>query len=216
MKYLLEFDLVKSSYLFDGDGLMTKPSNSDLCSELEKHLHKTDYLPLSKWKPQNTASITDVMRCLCRMCLLKVKTFGDLCSHFLDTIKGLCNKSNRIEFVFDTYVGGSVNDCERTSRCSCSPIDLNKVNAETQLPVTMDSFWASTAYKAKLQGLLRSYILENPKPVTDIIASSVGLSDIIESCRAIFNKSETSVQENIVTEEADIKDNPTRSPCSTL
>jgi len=96
MTYLLKFELVDRSYLFDGDGLMTKPIKSDLCTELEKHLDTKDYLPPFKWKPENTASIIDVMGCLRRMRLASVKTFRELCTNFLDMTHALCSNSNRI------------------------------------------------------------------------------------------------------------------------
>ena len=40
IKYSLCFDLIDNSYLFDHEGLMKKTSKSDLCTELEKILHK--------------------------------------------------------------------------------------------------------------------------------------------------------------------------------
>jgi hypothetical protein len=100
VKDLLRFELVDSSYLFDGDGLMTIPIKNDLCTELEKHLVKKDYLPPSKWKPENTASIIEVMGCLRHMRLASEKTFGEHCTNFLDMAQyGLCSNSNCIDYV---------------------------------------------------------------------------------------------------------------------
>lgn len=64
------------------------------------------------------------------MCLCRVKIVYVLCSDFLDTIYGLCSESERIDFVFDTYMDDSVKDSERGRR-SCSPVDLNEVHAGT-------------------------------------------------------------------------------------
>ena len=97
-------------------------------------------------------SINDVMGCLRRMYLSKMKTFGELSANFLHTTYVLCSKYYHIDFVFDTYMDGSVKDSERTRRCSCSPINLNEVNAETQLPVIMDNFWASATNKDNYKG----------------------------------------------------------------
>jgi hypothetical protein len=85
----------------------------------------------------------------------------------------------------DTYLEGSVKDSERAKRCSCSPIDLNVMCEDTPLPVTMDAFWVSSTNKDKVQGLLRSYILANPKTMTDVVISGMGLSSEVEPCRAI-------------------------------
>lgn len=206
MRYLLGFDLVESSYLFDGYGLMKKPNKSDLCTELEKHLNKPDYVQQTKWTPLNTASIFDVMGGLHRMCLSKVKTFGELCSQFLDATYGICRYSDRTDFVFDTYIDGSVKESERIRRYSCTPIDLNEVNAETQLPVHVNSFWPSAINKARLQGLLRDNIIENPKPMKKVVVSSMGLSSDSKPCKAIHNTCSTAVPElDLSIEEADVR-----------
>ena len=80
-----------------------------------------------------------------------LKTFGELCARFLQMAYGLSKDSSRIDFVFDTYVEGSVKDSERQRRLSCSPIDLNVICEEAPLPVSMESLWASFANKSKLQ-----------------------------------------------------------------
>ena len=159
---LLTYDLIDTSYLFDAEGLMVKPNKSDLCSKLEKMLEPTDYLQPSAWTPANTTAIVDVMAHLRHMRLANLNTFGDLCTDFLGYVHSLSHNANRIDFVFDTYIDASVKDSERGRRCNCSPIDLNDVSPETPLPVTMESFWASSINKAKLQLLLRKYILNNP------------------------------------------------------
>ena len=206
MKCLLGYDLVESSYLFDEDGLMKKPNKSDLCTELEKHLNKEDYVEQTQWTPINTASIIDVMGGLRRISLSKVKTFGEFCSQFLNVTYGICRYSERIDFVFDTYIDGSVKESERIRRYSCTPIDLNEVNAETQLPVHMDSFWSSATNKEKLQELLRDTIMENPKPDKKVVISSMGHSSDIKSCKVIHNACSTAVPElDLNIEEADVR-----------
>ena len=102
IKYLLCFDLIDNSYLFDHEGLMKKTSKNDLCTELEKVLHKNVCVPPSAWNQENTATIVDVMGCLRRLRLAPTKTFHDLSNHFLEYIHGISGNSNRIDFVFDT------------------------------------------------------------------------------------------------------------------
>lgn len=91
---------------------MVKPNKSDLCHELEKLLDAKDYLQPPAWTPANTAAIVDVMGYLRRMRTVNINTFGDLCTNFLGYVHGLCNNANRIDFVFDTYIEGSVKDSE--------------------------------------------------------------------------------------------------------
>jgi len=53
-------------------------------------------------------------------------------------VYGLSKDCSRIDFVFHTYVEGSVKDTEWQRRLSCSPIDLNVICEEMPLPVSMD------------------------------------------------------------------------------
>ena len=64
IKYVLSFDLIENIYLFDDEGLMKKTSKSDLCTELEKVLHKSFSISMN---PENIATIVDVMGCLRRL-----------------------------------------------------------------------------------------------------------------------------------------------------
>ena len=159
IKELLTYDLVETNYLFHRSGLMNKPDKSDLCNELEKLLLKDEYLQPNQWSDANATCIVDVMGCVRRLRTASVKTFGDFCQNFSEMTKGICRKSNRTDFVFDTYIEGSVKDSERARRSSCRPIDLNTIASETKLPVSMDTFWASSGNKIKLQELLRDRIL---------------------------------------------------------
>ena len=124
MEELLSHDLIGKSYLFDENGLMSKPNKSELCKRLEDdHLDKKrDYLPPDEWKKVKTASIVDVMCCLRQMNTSTLKTFGDLCARFIQMAYGLSKDSSHIDFVFNTYMEGSVKDSERQRRSTCSPV----------------------------------------------------------------------------------------------
>ena len=202
---LLTYDLIDTSYLFDAEGLMVKPNKSDLCNELEKMLEPTDYLQPSAWTLANTTAIVDVMAHLRCMRLANLNTFGDLCTDFLGYVHILSHSANRIDFVFDTYIDASVKDSERARRCNCSPIDLNDMSPETPLPVTMESFWASSINKAKLQLLLRKYVLNNPMAAADIVVSAIRLAEI-EPARGVFSNIGITLPElNVKIEEADVR-----------
>ena len=107
------------------------------------------------------------MGCLHRLRLAPMKTFNDLPTHFLEYIHGLSSNSNRIDFVFDTYIEG---DSEQERRCKCSLIDLNEVLPETPLPVTMN--------KTKVQELRRSFIKDKSMASMHTVVKAICVSDI--------------------------------------
>ena len=124
IKELLTYDLVETNYLFDRRGLMNKLDKSDICHELEKLLLNDDYLQPKQWSDANTTCIVNVMGCMRRLRTASVKTFGEFCQNAIEMTKGICCQSNRIDFVFDTYIEDSVKDSERARRNSCRSILL--------------------------------------------------------------------------------------------
>ena len=97
-----------------------------------------NYTQPPQWADANTTNTMDVMGCLRRICTASVKAFGELCKRKM--AQRLCSRSNRIDFIFDIYVEGSVKDSERVRKCTCRPIDINVVSSEMQLSVSMDAF----------------------------------------------------------------------------
>ena len=69
-------------------------------------------------------------------------------------IFSLCHDASRIDFVFDSYLTGSVKDSERQRRAKTRPIEISSISNDTPLPVQMDTFWASGTNKVKLQSFL--------------------------------------------------------------
>ena len=79
------------------------------------------------------------------------------------------------------------------------------MSPETPLPVTMESFWASSINKVKLQLLLRKYILNNPMAAADIVVSAIRLAEI-EPARGVFSNIGITLPElNVKIEEADVR-----------
>lgn len=205
VKHLLKYDLVETSYLFDGEGMMVKPNKSDLCDELEKILKKDDYTQPTEWADAKTTSIMDVMGCLRRMRTGPIKTFGEFCEKFIEMASGLCRGSDRIDLVFDTYVEGSVKESERTRRSSCRPIDLNAINSETKLPVSMDAFWASPTNKTKLQQLLRQIAIQQSNSRT-VVVSAMGVAPDMLPCISVSKDDINPLRElDVEIEEADVR-----------
>jgi hypothetical protein len=141
LKHLFEFDLVESSYLFDEEGFMTDPQKSNLCKELETSLKPDDNIHPSAWPECKTTYLVDVMACIRRVTAKIHKTFGDFIGKgFFDMVLRLCIGASRIDFVFDTYVDGSVKDSERSRRCTTQAIEILNLNEETLLPIDMNTF----------------------------------------------------------------------------
>ena len=218
MKHLFEYDIVPgpSSYLFDPSGLMSKPDKSELCRELEqKYLTKGDYVKPTDWNPASTAYLIDVMGYLRRLPTRTLKTFGELCTSFVDWVVKLCPNAQRIDFIFDTYIEGSVKDSERIHRSAkCRPIEINQIKSDTQLPVDMAAFWASPSNKVKLLIFLRLHIIECASQKfenTNVVVSGSGITgkcDILP-CQIVTREDTSEVQPvpelNKDIEEADLR-----------
>ncbi|MCG8430863.1 MAG: hypothetical protein MJA29_06805, partial [Candidatus Omnitrophica bacterium] len=67
----------------------------------------------------------------------------------------------RIDFVFDSYIQGSVKDSERECRSTRSPLIYTNISNDTKLPKEMDLFWPANANKAKLQALISRWLVDN-------------------------------------------------------
>ncbi len=211
IRKLFKFDLVSSTYLFDDNGLMTKPSKSDLCTELEKRLTPNEYVEPNEWMPRSSSWIVDVMSALRGLKVTSLKTYGELCSKLIEKILGICREPERIDFVFDTYLEGSVKDSERLRRLNDIPIEINNLTSATPLPVKMSTFWGSSANKTKLQTVLRCVIEENAMdilPQGEIVLSGTGIEGKteIQPCMSVKNGNMTERSAmNIDIEEADAR-----------
>ena len=79
------------------------------------------------------------------------------------------------------------------------------MSSETPLPVTMESFWASSMNKANLQLLLWKHILDNLMAAADIVVNAIRLTEI-EPARGVFSNIATTLPElNVKIEEADVR-----------
>lgn len=80
-KELFSYDLVTTSYLFDNEGLMTKPVKYMFIHELEKTLEPVhrEASPVS-WQEMQTVYIVDVMSNFRNLILAGLQTFNDMCA----------------------------------------------------------------------------------------------------------------------------------------
>ena len=188
---------------------MSKPTKSDLCHELEKKLSKTDYVVPQKWDTAKTTYVIDVMGYMRRVQSTLLNTFEDICKSFADMIIKLCPNANRIDFVFDSYIEGSVKDSERKRRCQYMPIEVNNLKLDTPLPVEMGTFWASSNNKSKLQKLLKKYLMttvHDQNPNLELVLSGAYGEVEISNCYKICQHNTTAVSSlDLDIEEADVR-----------
>ncbi|XP_052271149.1 uncharacterized protein LOC127871907 isoform X2 [Dreissena polymorpha] len=209
-KQLFQYDLVTTNYLFDEEGLMTKPAKYMLVNEIEKSLEpvEREASPAS-WKETQTAYIVDVMANIRKLRISGLRTFNDLCTAFARCISALSRPAKRIDFVFDSYIEGSIKDNERSRRSRYRPIEVNMVNEDTPLPVNMDTFWASGSNKVKLQILLSKWIRQNANniwPNVELVLSSTVIDGIATDCIAVNNGNENCIESlKLRVEEADVR-----------
>ena len=157
---ILTYDLFKTSYLFsDEDGLMKKPTKHDLVKELESNITAVDYIAPTHWTGVPIGYIVDVMAYVRKLKTSSMNTFGELCNQLLSMILGVCKNASRIDFIFDSYTEGSVKDSERLRRTQKPPVLYSNITLESKLPRDMDSFWPSAANKAKLEQLMKGWLI---------------------------------------------------------
>ena len=59
-----------------------------------------------------TGYIVDVMAYVRKLKTSSMNTFGELCNQLLSMSLGVCKNASRIDFIFDSYMEGSVKDSE--------------------------------------------------------------------------------------------------------
>lgn len=169
---------------------MKKPTKHTLCHELEKTINRTSIKPPSEWAMSNNTTLIDVMGNVRRLSLKGLKTFGDLCLTFSNSVSRLCKSADRIDLVFDAYIDGSVKDSERVRRTTNKPVEISIISEQTPLPVNMESFWPANTNKVKLQNLIRKWILENASrlwPEKELVLSSIIEHGTCTACQSISN-----------------------------
>ena len=164
---LLKFDIVPSNYLFDDEGLIKKADKSELRNDLENNLSIVSDRKTKPWSgnKMKTVYLIDVMA-QCRRFTKGfleqkgVTTFQQFFEQFCTCVNSMCPEADRIDFLFDSYLEGSVKDSERTRREKSKPIELHEITMETKFPKDLERFWPSGKNKTKLQKQLKTFILE--------------------------------------------------------
>ena len=154
---LLKYD-VPSPLLFDDEGIMTKPTKSQLVQELEVHLKPEDY---SYRHSNNAAFIIDVMASVRRVNISNLYKFDDLLVTFVSSSEAY-RRFGHCDYVFDMYSEEpSAKDSERKRRNNMESIEYSSIIPSSPLPKDMNTFWPSNNNKLLLEKLIYNHICRN-------------------------------------------------------
>ena len=155
---LLKYDVVPFPLLFNDEGIMTKPTKSQLVQELEVHLKPEDY---SYRHSNNAAFIIDVMASVRRVNISNLYKFDNLLVTFVSSSEAY-RRFGRFDYVFDMYSEEpSAKDSERKRRNNTESIEYSSIIPSSPLPKDMNTFWPSNNNKLLLEKLIYNHIRRN-------------------------------------------------------
>uniref|UniRef100_A0A6P7FZ99 Uncharacterized protein LOC114325789 n=1 Tax=Diabrotica virgifera virgifera TaxID=50390 RepID=A0A6P7FZ99_DIAVI len=132
------------------------------------------------------------------------ETFTDLANKFFFYViqKASAQKTQRIDFIFDSYFEQSVKSTEHLRRSKTECIILHSIDDHTKLPKQENKFWGSSRNKILLQQFLKRHIekqtvLNNYDIVFSTINEDPSTSNIINLIDSQLQRSDV--------EEADVK-----------
>ena len=105
----------------------------------------------------------------------KLKTFGESFECVWLMVRNICN-TDEIHFVYDSYIQGSLKECERERRTTERAVEVINLAPETSIPVEMQRFWGSSKNRSNLQILSLEHFIDKSKEYSDV---TVVLSDYV-------------------------------------
>ena len=159
IRKLLKYELAPVSLYLTKDNKLRKPDKHELTNLLEAKLEVSSlkYVPVDDKK---MAVFFDFMEYARKVATGKLKTFGDFVTSLWKTISFLSKDAQRIDIVFELYFENTVKYGERNRRQKTTAIDVIIEKDNQPLPVTMDSFWASSTNKENLQMFFINWLLK--------------------------------------------------------
>lgn len=91
---------------------MKKLTKLELLKELQSNITAGGYIAPTHWTDMPTGYIVDVMAYVRKLKTSSMNTFRELCNQFLSMILVVCKNDSHIDFIFDSYIEGSVKDSE--------------------------------------------------------------------------------------------------------
>ena len=159
IRKLLKYKLAPVSLYLTKDNKLRKPDKHELTNLIEAKLEVSSlkYVPVDDKK---MAVFFDFMAYARKVATEKLKTFGDFAASLWKTISFLSKDAQRIDIVFDLYLENTVKYGERNRRQKTTAINVIIEKDNQPLPVTMDSFWASSTNKENLQMFFINWLLK--------------------------------------------------------
>ena len=159
IRKLLKYELAPVSLCLTKGNKVIKPDKHELTNLLEVKLEVSSlkYVPVDDKK---MAVFFDFMAYARKVATNKLKTLGDFVASLWKTISFLSKDAQRIDIVFDLYLENKVKYGERNRCQKTTAIDVIIKKDNQPLPVTMDSFWASSANKENLQMFFINWLLK--------------------------------------------------------
>ena len=153
MKKLLEYDHMEQSVIFE-DILTKKPDKSSLVKALEAYLEKTDY-DYDKRRDITTCVVVDFMSLIRKISFTKMLRISDIFEEMWKRTSFI-SQAGMIHMVYDSYIEGSIKDCERLRRAEeTEPLEFVNLTGNSPLPVQLNRFWACSKNKENMQILSR-------------------------------------------------------------
>ena len=70
------------------------------------------------------------MACLRSVSTKQSEPFGDMLCRFIDWVSAKCTYASRVDFIFYTYIDGSIKDSERIHREKSASIEVNTLQED--------------------------------------------------------------------------------------
>ena len=163
MSEILQYDLLTNNSLFEGQS-PSKPDKHKIVTKLENILEiKNNFENLDD---TNNVLVVDFMSLLRRLPMKDFQNFQELSTTFLvagwNYIEGVC-KFNEVHIVFDSYIAGSLKECEGERMSTCEPLHFGSLTPSTKVPSRPERFWVCGKNKEKLQRLSRTFFINVSK-----------------------------------------------------
>lgn len=154
----------------------------------------------------DTCLVIDVLLMLRRIGWKGLTTFNELAFKFCQCVlKVISQNTKRIDFIFYSYLEGSLKAVERSRRYKPNSIIYHNITGNTTLPKQEGKFWGACQNKILLQIFLRDYIqIDINFCGFDLVFSTIN----VEPCTAVYsNQTEFSLDilQRHDVEEADVK-----------
>lgn len=124
------------------DGTLSKSNKSVLLTVLEDSVQVLPRLPCDNDEP-STANIIDGMGAVQMIKTAGTRTFGEMASHYFNTVTALLGKNNcsRIDIVFDRYdKADSIKESEGRRRGSTSGYEIKIAGPHTAVPKNWNAY----------------------------------------------------------------------------